>query len=39
MTVFEESKKILDSAFIQFSGADGVSCEVVKIPLTCTLTT
>ena len=36
---FEESRRILDSAFIQSNGADGVSCEVVKIPLTCTLTT
>lgn len=40
-TSFEESKGILDSAFSLSSGIEGeeVTCEVVKIPLTCTLST
>ena len=37
LTTFDESRRLLDSAFIISSGSDGVSCEVVKIPLTCTL--
>ena len=40
ITTFEESKAVLDSAFNLNSGDGGeVSCEVVKIPMTCTLTT
>ena len=39
ISTFEESKRLLDSSYILSHGQDSVSCEVVKIPLTCTLST
>lgn len=41
VTSFEDSKKILDAAFRMgnLTGSEDLSCEVVKIPLICTLST
>jgi hypothetical protein len=36
ISTFQESKELLELAFI---GSDEVTCEVVKIPLVCTIST
>lgn len=38
VTTFSESKQILDTGLRMDALSDDISCELIKIPLTCTLT-